>query len=113
MPELPEVETTLLAIAHKIKHLHIQSVHVYQPSLRLKVPDDLHDRCKTQKVLSMVRRAKYLIIHLNSGHILIHLGMSGHLRLLSADQAPKNMTMWTLFLMKMSCLDIMTHAALG
>ncbi|KTC76802.1 bifunctional DNA-formamidopyrimidine glycosylase/DNA-(apurinic or apyrimidinic site) lyase [Legionella brunensis] len=80
MPELPEVETTRLGISPFLLDKTIQAVFVRQPNLRMKVPP-LNELCSGQKVLAITRRAKYLLLHLTKGYLLIHLGMSGHLRI--------------------------------
>src|SRR5207248_7397725 len=55
------------------------------PRLRWRVPEDLASRVAGQRVLHAKRRAKYLLLELESGTLLLHLGMSGSLRVLPAD----------------------------
>ena len=81
MPELPEVETTLRGISPHIQGKSVVSATVRQPKLRWPVPEDLNDILQQQNVLSCSRRAKYLIIRFQTGILLIHLGMSGSLRI--------------------------------
>jgi len=81
MPELPEVETTVRGIAPYLKGRIISAVKVSNSRLRWPVPTDLRARVVGQVVRSVRRRAKYILIELNDGHILIHLGMSGSLRM--------------------------------
>ncbi|CEK11915.1 bifunctional DNA-formamidopyrimidine glycosylase/DNA-(apurinic or apyrimidinic site) lyase [Legionella hackeliae] len=88
MPELPEVETTRLGITPDLVNKVITAIHVRQPKLRLMVPP-LDDLCRGQQILAVTRRAKYLLIHLSKGYILIHLGMSGHLRFVKPKLAPE------------------------
>ena len=87
MPELPEVETTRRGITPWIKNQKITEMTVRQPSLRWPVTDGITRIVKGQRVLDVVRRAKYLIILLEKGSMLVHLGMSGSLRVVkcSAD----------------------------
>lgn len=90
MPELPEVETTLRGIAPYLRNHHIESVVITQPQLRWPVSSELQTLTHL-RVLSLRRRAKYLIIdteHGNTdpGHIIIHLGMSGSLRIVNQDE---------------------------
>ncbi|MCK5725690.1 MAG: bifunctional DNA-formamidopyrimidine glycosylase/DNA-(apurinic or apyrimidinic site) lyase [Thiotrichaceae bacterium] len=80
MPELPEVETTLRGIHPHLLQQKITAVRVYQPKLRWAVPDELQTIIG-QRVLSVKRRAKYLLIETKLGSVIIHLGMSGSLRL--------------------------------
>ncbi|KTD07405.1 bifunctional DNA-formamidopyrimidine glycosylase/DNA-(apurinic or apyrimidinic site) lyase [Legionella jamestowniensis] len=80
MPELPEVETTRLGISPFLMNKTITAVHVRQQQLRFTVPP-LQELCCGQQVQATTRRAKYLLIHLTQGYLLIHLGMSGHLRI--------------------------------
>ena len=87
MPELPEVETTKRGITPFLVGETIFSVKVRHPQLRAPITPNLSDLCAGQLIISISRRAKYLLLHLSTGHILIHLGMSGHLRVVDA-QAP-------------------------
>lgn len=84
MPELPEVETTLRGISPHLIGQKVNAVHVRQPRLRWPVPDELAQILTGQTIDSVKRRAKYLILQTNAGSLLIHLGMSGSLRIVSA-----------------------------
>jgi len=66
----------------------IAEVTVRNPSLRWPVPNEVV-RAASQKVVSCRRRAKYLLIELERGGLMIHLGMSGSLRICNADDAPR------------------------
>lgn len=83
MPELPEVETTRRGIEPHIVGCKITQVIVRQPSLRWPVPDDLSQLIKGRKLLEVDRRAKYLLLKLSNGTVIIHLGMSGSLRIVN------------------------------
>jgi len=89
MPELPEVETTARGIRPHIKGLTITHAVVRQPSLRHPVPGNLHQLLTNQKVIDVTRRAKYVLIHLDVGHLIIHLGMTGNLRVLKRPSEPE------------------------
>lgn len=80
MPELPEVETTCRGIRPHIVGRTITGVDVRQPSLRLPVPDEVQTLTGTT-VLEVNRRAKYLLIDCGRAVLLVHLGMSGSLRI--------------------------------
>ena len=81
MPELPEVETTLRAI-EKFQSLKIHEVKIYNRNLRWKISKDFESLTIGQTVEVIKRRAKYLIFHLSNGqNIILHLGMSGSLRI--------------------------------
>jgi formamidopyrimidine-DNA glycosylase len=85
MPELPEVETTRLGILPHVTAAIVREVIVRRRDLRQTVPDSLAE-IEGKKISGVSRRAKYLIIHLASHHhVIIHLGMSGSLRI--ADPA--------------------------
>src|SRR5438045_7862026 len=84
MPELPEVETTRRGIEPHAVDQRILALHLYEPRLRWRVPDDLPDLVAGQRILHAKRRAKYLLLQLESGTLLLHLGMSGSLRVLPA-----------------------------
>ena len=81
MPELPEVETTLRGISAHVLNSAIIRVNINNPRLRWPVPDDLHQQLQQQSFTSIQRRAKYLLLNCSSGTLIIHLGMSGSLRL--------------------------------
>jgi formamidopyrimidine-DNA glycosylase len=89
MPELPEVETTKQGIKPLLVGQTISTINVRNPKLRILVPNDIEPLCIGKKIIAITRRAKYIIIHLSEGYILIHLGMSGHLRITSNDRAPE------------------------
>lgn len=92
MPELPEVETTRAGIAPHIDGKTISKLVVRQPKLRWPIPDDLPQIVKSQTVLAVRRRAKYILLDIGKskikGTIIIHLGMSGSLRVVKG-QAPE------------------------
>lgn len=91
MPELPEVETTLRGIAPHVDGKQISNVIVRNASLRWPVPVDALTGLIGHTVQRVERRAKYLLIHTNAGVVLLHLGMSGSLRVLpSAYPADKH-----------------------
>lgn len=88
MPELPEVETTLRGIAPHLLHDVVDKVVVRHWQLRWPVPDDLPGRIQGQQLLDLSRRAKYLIFSFPAGQLIMHLGMSGSLRLVQRDTPP-------------------------
>ncbi|MRN39376.1 bifunctional DNA-formamidopyrimidine glycosylase/DNA-(apurinic or apyrimidinic site) lyase [Neisseria sp. N95_16] len=85
MPELPEVETTLRGISPHIAKKTVSSVEVRQPKLRWPIHPELAQILHGQTVLDCQRRAKYLMIQFDTGILLIHLGMSGSLRIFTAS----------------------------
>lgn len=88
MPELPEIETICRGIAPLIVGLTIKDMIVRESKLRVLIPADLAATFQQHHVLSVSRRAKYLLIHCDGElSLLIHLGMSGTLRYL-ADPLP-------------------------
>lgn len=88
MPELPEVETTRRGIYPHIEGQTIRTLVVREPRLRWPVPAKLPDLVAGARILSVARRGKYLLLGMAQGSILIHLGMSGSLRILAADTPP-------------------------
>ncbi len=88
MPELPEVETTLRGIVPHVANQVITKVIVRQFQLRWPIPVNLPSLLLGKRFLQLERRAKYLILKSNQGCLLIHLGMSGHLRILTNFQLP-------------------------
>lgn len=79
MPELPEVEVTRLGITPHIENKTITDIRVHDPRLRWPVPDTVQ-RVKNQRLISVKRRAKYLLLETSVGTLILHLGMSGKLR---------------------------------
>ena len=85
MPELPEVETTRRGIAPWVEGRVVEVVTVRQYSLRWPIPDYLGSRLEGQQFLRTDRRGKYLLLETGAGCLLVHLGMSGSLRLVERD----------------------------
>jgi len=83
MPELPEVETTRRGIAPHIEGQKIDQVTIRNHKLRWPIPSDLADILGGQTIQSISRRAKYLLFQCDSGLLIIHLGMSGHLQIMT------------------------------
>ncbi|MDR0779310.1 MAG: bifunctional DNA-formamidopyrimidine glycosylase/DNA-(apurinic or apyrimidinic site) lyase [Pseudomonadales bacterium] len=81
MPELPEVETTRRGIEPYITGKQVRGVTVRQRALRWPVPDDLDTKLSGVRVSAVRRRGKYLLFDTPRGHLLLHLGMSGSLRI--------------------------------
>ncbi len=88
MPELPEVETTLRGIEPYLKGKTLSKVVVRNASLRWPIPTAALERLQGQIISNAERRAKYIILHAQTGAILLHLGMSGSLRVLDKGAAP-------------------------
>lgn len=88
MPELPEVETIRRGIAPHVIGRHIVAVTVRDPRLRWPVPADLSGWIVGRTVRGVERRGKYLLFDLERGQLLIHLGMSGRLYVLTPDVPP-------------------------
>jgi formamidopyrimidine-DNA glycosylase len=89
MPELPEVETTLRGIKPYLNHQTIINVIVRHHQLRWKIPDNLSQQLKNKKIIDITRRGKYLLFHMKKNTLILHLGMSGSLRLLMEPTLPK------------------------
>ncbi|WP_188008755.1 bifunctional DNA-formamidopyrimidine glycosylase/DNA-(apurinic or apyrimidinic site) lyase [Grimontia hollisae] len=81
MPELPEVEVSRMGITPHAKDQVVTKLEVRQPKLRWPVPDTLFN-IEGQTIRAVKRRAKYLILETDIGYALVHLGMSGSLRVL-------------------------------
>ena len=78
MPELPEVETTLRGIAAHVEGKRIEAITVRQPQLRWPVPKEIEHAIGC-RINGIRRRAKYLLLDMDPGSIVLHLGMSGSL----------------------------------
>lgn len=84
MPELPEVETTLRGITPHMQHQTIKQIIVRESRLRWPIPSDLNHHLCLQTIQTIQRRGKYLLIGFNHGTLILHLGMSGRLRIVPA-----------------------------
>ncbi len=85
MPELPEVETTRRGIEPHLLGRRVSAVVIRQRQLRWPIPPVLEHALPGQLIRSVQRRAKYLLLDTAAGTAIIHLGMSGSLRLLPAN----------------------------
>lgn len=84
MPELPEVETTRRGVAPHLEGRNVDAVIVRHYGLRWPVPEDLARLLPGAHLNHVSRRAKYLLFSFDRGTLLLHLGMSGHLRVIPA-----------------------------
>jgi formamidopyrimidine-DNA glycosylase len=84
MPELPEVETTRRGLAPHLEGRRIAAVTLRRPDLRWPIPPDVAEQFPGQRIDAIRRRAKYLLLDTAAGSALLHLGMSGSLRVLPA-----------------------------
>jgi formamidopyrimidine-DNA glycosylase len=84
VPELPEVETTRRGLAPHARKRRIVALTVYEPRLRWPIARDLPRALAGRRIQRVGRRAKYLLLSLESGTLLLHLGMSGNLRAVPA-----------------------------
>lgn len=89
MPELPEVETTRRGIEPFVVGRTIERLIVRQASLRWPVPVELPNLVAGRPVVRLDRRGKYLLMVLDNGTVIVHLGMSGSLRVCGPNQPPQ------------------------
>lgn len=89
MPELPEVETTRRGVAPFLEGQRIRRLEVRNRRLRWPVPRGLESRLAGAEVLGLERRAKYLLLRSSQGTALIHLGMTGSLRVILDARDPQ------------------------
>jgi len=87
MPELPEVETTRRGIAPHVEGKRVRKVVVRNGKLRRPVPPELPELLPGRTILRVERRGKYLLLRTDRGSVILHLGMSGHLRIVPARTA--------------------------
>ena len=82
MPELPEVETVRRGLEPVLDGALVTRVEARRPDLRFPLPDRFAERLEGKRVEALGRRAKYLLVHMEGGPVLIcHLGMSGSFRI--------------------------------
>lgn len=89
MPELPEVETTRRGIEPLLSGRRVASVDIREPRLRWPVTAELARALPGQAVRGVTRRAKFLLLEFPAGHLILHLGMSGSLRVVSGNLPPE------------------------
>ena len=87
MPELPEVEVTRRGIASRLVGSRITAVAVREPRLRWRISGSVRDAAGGT-LRAIRRRGKYLLFDCGGGHLIVHLGMSGSLRLVAAGTPP-------------------------
>ena len=85
MPELPEVETTLRGIAPHLTGQIIIGITLRTAKLRLPLAPELREELTGQQIITVDRRGKYLLFRTAGGTLLLHLGMTGHLRLIPSE----------------------------
>ena len=89
MPELPEVETTCRALGVLMNGQRIIRVRVREPRLRWPVAESLSQSLVGRSISHVSRRAKYILVHVPPGTLIIHLGMSGSLLQVDASKSPR------------------------
>ncbi len=89
MPELPEVETTRRGLAPLVRGATVTAVVVRNRALRQPVPRNLARILTGRRIDELERRAKYLLFRAGDGTLIVHLGMSGRLWIVSAGTAPE------------------------
>jgi formamidopyrimidine-DNA glycosylase len=89
MPEIPEVETTRRGIAAHALGRRVLGTQVREHRLRWPIPDRLDTMLAGGTIQAVERRAKYLLLRTDRGTLIIHLGMSGSLRIVPADHLPE------------------------
>jgi formamidopyrimidine-DNA glycosylase len=83
MPELPEVEVTRLGISPYAEGKTISEIKIYTPKLRLPISVEIAANLTGQKIESITRCSRYLLFNTKTGTLIMHLGMTGYLRILS------------------------------
>jgi formamidopyrimidine-DNA glycosylase len=89
MPELPEVETTRKGIAPYVVGKVVKDIIIRERQLRWPIPTTLKRSLKNKLIRRLRRRAKYLLFYTDNGCMILHLGMSGSLRVIDEKQAPE------------------------
>ncbi len=98
MPELPEVETTRRGIAAALVDRRVDELLIRERRLRWPVPAGIEAALRGRRVRAVERRAKYLLLRFDTGTAIVHLGMSGSLRVLAQDSPPRRHDHWDLVL---------------
>ncbi|MGD9637467.1 MAG: bifunctional DNA-formamidopyrimidine glycosylase/DNA-(apurinic or apyrimidinic site) lyase [Alphaproteobacteria bacterium] len=88
MPELPEVETVVLGISKYFQNKKIKDISITNRNLRIMIPQNLEKNSVNQTINKIQRRAKYILLGLsNEKTLIVHLGMSGKIRIINNDEA--------------------------
>lgn len=106
MPELPEVETTKRGLEPLIVDQKIERVHLYRNNFRWEIPKHLPITLLHQTVNRIERRGKYLLIKFDVGTLIIHLGMSGSIKVMDSKIALKKHDHFELTLMNGKCMRL-------
>lgn len=104
MPELPEVETTLRGIRPYLIGQWVERLIIREGRLRWPIPPDLPVRLQGQTIAALTRRGKYILIDVGQGSLLLHLGMSGSLRITESASPPRKHDHYDLTLPSGLCL---------
>lgn len=104
MPELPEVETTLRGIRPYLEGERVQRLLVREPRLRLPIAPETADLVQGQRIGALSRRSKYILMGLERGTLIVHLGMSGSLRVVPPSSPPRRHDHLDLVLSDQRCL---------
>ncbi|MGF1680919.1 bifunctional DNA-formamidopyrimidine glycosylase/DNA-(apurinic or apyrimidinic site) lyase [Photobacterium minamisatsumaniensis] len=88
MPELPEVEVSRMGISPHVIGQTVSKIVVRNPKLRWPIPDEIN-QIEGQVIRNVTRRAKYLLLETDIGYAIVHLGMSGSLRILPVGTPPE------------------------
>jgi len=89
MPELPEVEITKRGIQPHVEGQIVRGLIVRQYQLRWPIPVELESKLPGNRIESVSRRGKYLLIGMDRGSLILHLGMSGSLRIVPSNTPPR------------------------
>jgi len=106
VPELPEVETTRCGIEPHVVGKRVVRVVVRNARLRWRVPKTLRTQLPGQRIRAVTRRAKYLLLRADTGTVIVHLGMSGSLRVVAAGDPPGKFDHVDLVLANGDCLRL-------
>ncbi len=98
MPELPEVETTRAGLSGHLLGRRVKLLSIRQRSLRWPIPEEMPMHFEGQAITDLARRGKYLLLSTMQGTALIHLGMSGSLRICQKDEELKKHDHWDMLL---------------
>lgn len=86
MPELPEVETAKRGLEPLIVNQTVGDILIHRKKLRWDIPSHLPATLSNQKVISIDRRGKYLLVKFDAGTLIMHLGMSGAIRVVDSKE---------------------------
>ncbi len=106
MPELPEVETTKNGLVKLIVNKTVTKVEIRRAKLRFDIPKHLIKTLTNKKIIAVTRQAKYILIDIDTGSLIVHLGMSGSLSVVKNNEKLEKHTHFIIYFDNDKCMRL-------